>query len=242
MENAVDLTEPAPEVSEPAASAPAADAPAAEALAAVALASEAAGAPTGAPTANAPTVEAPPAEAALNAPNTDSPHGAAAVSGGDDGETAAVPSSPAADSAKSLGEVSYSSPSMAAARALFSAPKAAAAPVPSPRKGGPSAAALKLGGGGAKAAAAAAAAGEAAAAEVAGPPITVYHKGVYYPLADLVAATRQSPGVFSGIDFNEKELMLNEEGFRAVFGMTHDEFLQMGKWKRDLKKKEKGLF
>ena len=147
--------------------------------------------------------------------------------------------------AGAAGEVSYSSPSMAAARALFAAPKAAPAPVPSPRREGPSAAALKFGGGGAKAKAddaAAAAAASAAAAEPAGPPVTVYHKGAYYPVAELVAATRQSPGAFAGIDFNEKELMLNEEGFKAVFGMSHAEFLQLGKWKRDQKKKEKGMF
>jgi hypothetical protein len=141
------------------------------------------------------------------------------------------------------GEVSYSSPSMAAARALFAAPKASPAPAPSPRREGPSAAALKFGGGGAKAKADdAAAAAAAAAAEPAGPPVTVYHKGAYYPLAELVAATRQNPGNFAGIDFNEKELMLNEEGFKAVFGMSHEEFLQLGKWKRDQKKKEKGMF
>ena len=150
----------------------------------------------------------------------------------------ASPLSPANDpssESKSFGEVSYASPSMASARALFAAPKPAAV---MPARRTPSAAALKLGGGGA------AKVEEAAPppAEPAGPPITVYHKGVYYPLAELIAATRQNPGVFAGIDFSEKETLLNEESFRAVFGMPFEEFSAMGRWKRDLKKKEKGLF
>ena len=86
----------------------------------------------------------------------------------------------------------------------------------------------------------------AAAAEAppaaAAPSVTVFHKGSWLPLADLVAATTKNPGAFEGIDFTAKEQMLNEEGFKAVFGITYEEFSAMGKWKQAQEKKKYGLF
>ena len=137
-----------------------------------------------------------------------------------------------------LGEVHYETVSMSAAKARFSATST------TPQSIGPPAAARRAGAWkaaeGAAEAAGGAAGGGAAAAPA--PTVTVFHKGVWHPLADLVAATSKNPGAFAGIDFSEKELMLNEEGFKAVFGITYDEFSAWGKWKQSQEKKKHGLF
>jgi hypothetical protein len=39
-----------------------------------------------------------------------------------------------------------------------------------------------------------------------------------------------------------KEQYLSDEEFKAVFGMSHDEFEKLQKWKKDKLKKEKNLF
>jgi len=72
--------------------------------------------------------------------------------------------------------------------------------------------------------------------------VKVYHNKTWYPLKDLILATKKDPGVFEGIDFAAKELLLNEEGFKQVFKTTYDEFSQLGKWKQSTEKKKFGLF
>jgi len=72
--------------------------------------------------------------------------------------------------------------------------------------------------------------------------VKVCHKKTWYPLRDLICATKQNPGVFEGIDFSAKELLLNEEGFKTVFGVTYDEFSSKGKWVQSQEKKRVGLF
>merc|ERR1712203_441674 len=44
------------------------------------------------------------------------------------------------------------------------------------------------------------------------------------------------------IDSTKKEEYLKDEEFERIFGMTHEEFNAMPKWRRDRKKKEVGLF
>ena len=45
-----------------------------------------------------------------------------------------------------------------------------------------------------------------------------------------------------GVDSSKLENHLNKEDFKKVFGVTHDEYQTMPKWKRDAKKKETKLF
>ena len=161
-------------------------------------------------------------------------------------------------STPSFGEVHYETVDMSAARAKFSSslsPKSNVEEKISPRRPPPTG----LGGG----------AGIPAAGSITGSPvgrttttgadaakttpvkpednpafadITVCHKKTWYPLRDLIVATKANPGVFEGIDFSAKELLLNEEGFKKVFGTSYDEFSAKGKWVQSQEKKKLGLF
>ena len=179
---------------------------------------------------------------AYEAPLSSGDDAAAGSSGSSSSSSSALSSSGAIDASGedsgtpvNLGEVHYETVSMSAAKARFSSTNVGPTTVStlSPRRAGTWTSKAAEGGG----------ASEGAAAAAAAPaPVTVYHKGVWHPLADLVAATSKAPGAFEGIDFSAKELMLNEQGFKAVFGLSYDEFSAWGKWKQSQEKKKHGLF
>jgi hypothetical protein len=63
---------------------------------------------------------------------------------------------------------------------------------------------------------------------------------VSYELSDL--RSRRMSDNAAGIDLTKKETYLDENTFQQVFRMTKEMFSALPKWKRDMKKKEAGLF
>jgi Villin headpiece domain len=74
--------------------------------------------------------------------------------------------------------------------------------------------------------------------------ITVTHQGKQVPLAELQKAKAGDKGIFDvpGFEFDMKELCLSPKDFETVFGMNHDAFMLLPKWKQVEARKKHSLF
>jgi len=72
--------------------------------------------------------------------------------------------------------------------------------------------------------------------------VTVSYNGNIYPIEELKLATTANPGQFAGANLSEKESLIAAKDFPAVFGVSHDDFVKLPKWKQQDTKKKAGLF